>query len=208
MESDGCQSLRIHALMKRSRANGPGWRAGIWLQGCPFDCSGCFNMLARTVEDGQIISLDELRRWTLSIERIEGITISGGEPTMQLPSLVAFLECLRVQTNWSILVFSGRTRTEILRLPQGRALLNRIDVLIDGPYDDGRANPAGVWPSSANQCIHLLTKRYSLEDFAGLPSVELAITPTGDVIASGMDGGMVQDLGLGAGSRRAPPFPC
>ena len=60
MEFDGCQSLRIHALMNRSRANGPGWRAGIWLQGCPFDCSGCFNPQARDPEGGQTMTLDDL----------------------------------------------------------------------------------------------------------------------------------------------------
>jgi anaerobic ribonucleoside-triphosphate reductase activating protein len=127
-------------------------------------------------------------RWVLSIEGIEGISISGGEPTAQLPALVVFLERLRDQTDLSILVFSGRTRAEIMQLPLGNALLAGIDVLIDGRYDIRRANAPGVWPSSANQTIHLLTGRYSHADFLGLPAFELAIMPTGDVIASGMDG--------------------
>jgi anaerobic ribonucleoside-triphosphate reductase activating protein len=89
-------------------------------------------------------------RWALAIEGVEGISISGGEPTAQLPALVKFLERLRAMTDWSVLVFSGRSRAEILRLPQGPALLACTDVLIDGPYDAGRANAPGVWPSSAN----------------------------------------------------------
>lgn len=191
MEPDDRQSLRIHALMNRSRANGPGWRACIWLQGCPFDCPGCFNPQARDPEGGQTMTLDDLMRWALSLKGIEGISISGGEPIAQLPALVVFIEHLRARTDWSILVFSGRTYAEILQLPLGRALLSGIDVLIDGPYNAGQANAPGVWPSSANQRIHLLSKRYCFEDFEGLPAFELAVTQTGDVIASGMDGSLV-----------------
>src|SRR3972149_712339 len=35
--------LRLHALLPRSRANGPGMRAVIWFQGCTRGCPGCFN---------------------------------------------------------------------------------------------------------------------------------------------------------------------
>jgi anaerobic ribonucleoside-triphosphate reductase activating protein len=34
---------RIHAVLPRSAANGPGLRFVIWSQGCTLACPGCFN---------------------------------------------------------------------------------------------------------------------------------------------------------------------
>ncbi len=36
-------TLRLHAFLPRSRANGPGWRSVVWVQGCSLGCAGCFN---------------------------------------------------------------------------------------------------------------------------------------------------------------------
>ena len=36
-------SAAIHAIEPRSRANGPGARFVVWLQGCTLGCPGCFN---------------------------------------------------------------------------------------------------------------------------------------------------------------------
>ncbi|MCU0780030.1 MAG: radical SAM protein [Akkermansiaceae bacterium] len=36
-------TLRLHAFLPRSRANGPGWRSVVWVQGCSLGCPGCFN---------------------------------------------------------------------------------------------------------------------------------------------------------------------
>ena len=36
-------NVRIHAVDPRSRANGPGVRFVVWLQGCTLGCPGCFN---------------------------------------------------------------------------------------------------------------------------------------------------------------------
>ncbi len=35
--------LNVAATMSRSRANGPGVRAVIWVQGCTIGCPGCYN---------------------------------------------------------------------------------------------------------------------------------------------------------------------
>jgi len=35
--------LNIHSILNESRANGPGKRFVIWVQGCDIACDGCFN---------------------------------------------------------------------------------------------------------------------------------------------------------------------
>jgi len=178
--------LRIHAMLRKSRANGPGVRTVLWLQGCPFRCPECFNPGLRDPAGGRSITVETLLHRIKSIRGIEGISISGGEPTEQIPGLVILLERVRKETDLSILLFSGRTMKDILCLPQGERLISLIDVLVDGPYDPSCANPPGAWPSSASQTIHILSPRYALSDFSSLPALELIITEDGEVVQSGL----------------------
>ncbi|MFO8085866.1 MAG: hypothetical protein R6U27_16270, partial [Desulfobacterales bacterium] len=62
------------------------------------------------------------------------------------------------------------------------------DIIVDGPYNESLANPVGVWPSSANQDIILLTSRYSIEDSKDIACRDIFIRPGGDVIETGLYG--------------------
>jgi anaerobic ribonucleoside-triphosphate reductase activating protein len=167
-------------------ANRPGTRAVIWLSGCPFRCKSCFNKEMQNPHAGRLIPVNELLHWLCSIKGISGLTLSGGEPTEQIPSLIPFLREVRKRTDLSILLFSGRTIEQIASLPEGNTLLSLLDVLIDGPYNPERANPPGTWPSSSNQRIHFLTDRYSVADFSDLPFHEIVITDKGELMESGI----------------------
>jgi len=179
-------TLRIHSKIPRSLANGPGKRAVIWLQGCPLKCSGCFNTNLWNPREGSEVEIKSLLSWLCSIKGITGLSVSGGEPTEQLSSLLPFLSRVREKTDISILLFSGRTLEEIAAMPQGEKLLSLLDVLIDGRYELKKANPPGVWPSSSNQRIHCLTDRYVMQDFLCLPASEVLITEAGDILESGI----------------------
>jgi len=137
--------------------------------------------------------------WIFSMEGIDGITISGGEPTDQMPSLISLLQRVRRLSGLSVILFSGRTMNEIRSVPGGQELLSLTDVLIVGPYDPSKANPPGAWPASVNQNICLLTGRYSLGDFDGIPHFEVFIDKRGGIIASGM-GGFTGSRVFGMGS--------
>jgi len=178
--------LRIFSRLARSHANGPGTRAVLWLSGCPFRCKGCFNKEMQDPHAGRLIPVNELLHWLCSIKDISGLTLSGGEPTEQIPSLLPLLREVKSRTELSILLFSGRTLEQIASLPEGNTLLSLLDVLIDGLYDPERANPPGIWPSSSSQRIHFLTNRYSIADFSNLPFHETIITENGEIMESGI----------------------
>lgn len=179
-------SVQVHGLLKTSRANGPGIRAVVWFQGCPILCPGCYNLAAQDPSGGMAMPIKDLIAWALSIEGIEGISISGGEPTFQLFPLILFLRKLREERPLSILLFTGKTMEQVLAMPRGRELIPLVDVLIDGPYVENLANLPGTWPSSSNQKIHLLSGHYTVSDFLGLPAGEVVIFETGDVITTGL----------------------
>lgn len=178
--------LHIHAVEPRSRANGPGSRFVVWVQGCTLGCPGCFNPTTHDPAAGRSLAIDELAA-ELARARpgIEGISLSGGEPLQQPAAACALLDAARA-LGLSTLAFSGYTLDEIRALPHGPDVLARLDVLIDGRYV-ARDRLASGLRGSANQRIQLLTDRYALADVEATPVAEIRIAPTGDVILTGVD---------------------
>ena len=170
---------RVHAIEPRSRANGPGARFVVWLQGCTLGCPGCFNP-GTHASGGREVDIA-----TLDFGDVEGISLSGGEPMQQPEAALALLERARAR-GLSTLMFSGYTKAEIKALPGGPALLAHLDVLIDGRYVAGERLATGL-RGSANQRIHLLTARYTLADVEATPVAEIRIGPTGDVVLTGVN---------------------
>lgn len=183
------ERLILHAVLPRTRANGPGVRTAIWLQGCSLGCAGCFNPATHADGDGDGTGtpVDELvARIVADADAIEGVTISGGEPFEQPAGLLALVgELRRRAPHLSILVFSGFIRAEIDRQPLGQAILAGIDVLIDGRFVERRLLGRGLRGSS-NQRIHLLTDRHSLAQIEATPVGEIVIGPDGSATVTGV----------------------
>jgi anaerobic ribonucleoside-triphosphate reductase activating protein len=183
--TDG-SAVRIHAFEPRSRANGPGARFVVWFQGCTLGCPGCFNPTTHDPGGGRAMPLDELiDELGRARPRIEGLSLSGGEPLQQPEAARALLDAARA-LGLSTLAFSGYTLDEIRGLPGGPDVLARLDVLIDGRYVASGRLATGL-RGSANQRIQLLTGRYTLADVEATPVAEIRIAPTGDVVLTGVD---------------------
>lgn len=178
--------LRIHGFLAESYANGPGKRAVLWVQGCPLACPRCWNPGLQDPGGGRTVGIESLMGRLTALPDIEGLTISGGEPTEQAAPLALLLEQVRRQTGLSVLLFSGRTMARIKSMAGGSRLLAATDVLVDGPYDHRLANVDGAWPASANQNILFLTDRYTIFDFADIPGLEIFIRPDGTIVTTGI----------------------
>jgi len=173
--------LRIHATEPRSRANGPGSRFVVWVQGCTLGCPGCFNPATHAAGGREV----EVAALVDDIRDVDGLTVSGGEPLQQAAAVAELLARARAR-GLSTLVFSGYTLDEIRALPDGPAVLASTDVLIDGRYVAGERLGAGL-RGSANQRIQLLAPRYTLAEVEATPVAEVRITPTGDVVLTGVN---------------------
>ena len=181
------ETLRIHHLEPSSRANGPGPRFVVWVQGCSLGCPGCFNPETHPRTGGEIIPTAALVEMALRESGIiEGITVSGGEPFQQIQALGNFLAIIRKQSNLSTLVFTGFTWEEIQRLPGAAEVLRSIDVLLAGHYRNGLRIAKGLLGSS-NKTIHFLSNRYSAGDLEGIPEAEILIRPDGTIFRTGID---------------------
>ena len=179
--------LRLHHFLPRSRANGPGVRAVLWVQGCWLGCPGCFNPDTHVFTGGERVPVDDLWRRLVALRAsIEGLTISGGEPLQQRRALLALLRRVRYETPLSVVLFTGYTWDEVQRMPEAEALLSCVDVLIAGRYDAAQRLARDLC-GSANKTVHVLTDRYTMADVQAVPLAEVIITEVGEVIVSGID---------------------
>ena len=179
--------LRVHHLEPASRVNGPGLRAVIWLQGCSLGCPGCFNPETHAIQGGQDFQVGDLVAWLRGeAGRIDGLTISGGEPLQQLSPLRAFLESVRVEFDIPVILFTGYTWDEIQKMPQSASLLSFVDVVIAGRFILVQ-RIANHLIGSSNKTIHFITHVYQAADFESVPSAEVIIGPAGEVRLSGID---------------------
>jgi len=180
-------SLRIHAIMPHSYANGPGTRAVIWTQGCTLACPGCFNAATHPVHQGSEMKVNELYAQIAALAKvIDGVTITGGEPVQQLRALMRLLALIRIHTSLSVILFTGYSWRELKRMPSTAELFRYIDVLIEDRYLQSQRIARGV-RGSANKTIHFLSQRYGPDDFTQLPDAEVCVTEAGEILLSGIE---------------------
>ena len=155
--------LHIADFVAATEAEGPGRRFALWLQGCPLRCAGCCNPEMFAFDGGKQVAkevllaeIDDARRG----HEIEGITLLGGEPTVQAAA-IAELAAEVQQRGLSVMLFSGYTLDELRQRsdPAIDALLRHTDILVDGPYCRDLPETRRRWIGSQNQVVHFLTAR-------------------------------------------------
>jgi anaerobic ribonucleoside-triphosphate reductase activating protein len=92
---------------------------------------------------------------------IEGVTFSGGEPMAQAAALVNLVDMIRRKRDLSFMSYTGYTLEHLRRRgnPAQKALVARLDILVDGPYIATRHTDLR-WRGSDNQQVHFLSPRY------------------------------------------------
>ncbi len=184
--------LRLYHYIPATRTEGPGLRAGLWVQGCPRHCIGCAAPETWDFEAGYEQDIDELAEEILTVMGLDGITIAGGEPFCQADELAELIGQLRERSpDFSSICFSGWTLAELKKINSKGVddLLSKIDLLIDGPYIEALASTARPLAGSSNQEFHFFTHRLigwkdTWENTKN--KVEIRIMPDGTITANGM----------------------
>ena len=174
--------LNVSSTMSRSRANGPGVRAVIWVQGCTIGCAGCYSAPTHPHSSNSLVEPSEVVEWIRTIPDIEGITISGGEPFEQAAALVDIISQMkRVRPELTVFIFSGHEYQTLLQSEEKsvRELIQHSDMLSTGPYIAKLRDQGLLWRGSSNQELHYITERYqsSMEEtwLEDSPTEEYAI---------------------------------
>lgn len=142
---------------------GPGNRIGLWLCGCNRACKGCSNpelWVQREELEINVQDVVSLIRKITDSHKVDGFTISGGEPFLQAEELLLLLSHL-TPISTDILIYTGY-RLEELRELNSKAINGILDsaaVIIDGAYVEGLNNDS-VLRGSSNQQIHIMNPDY------------------------------------------------
>lgn len=101
----------IHSTESFGSVDGPGVRFVVFFSGCPMRCQFCHNPDTWNMTDGELRSADELIRNALRYRTYwkngGGITVSGGEPLMQIDFLTEFFRKAKEQGIHTVIDTSG-----------------------------------------------------------------------------------------------------
>ena len=94
------KTANVHSIQTMGTLDGPGIRYVLFLQGCPFRCLFCHNPDTWNVGADNKKNVDELVEDVLKYKEFYdnsggGITVSGGEPLLQIPFLIDFFKKLK-----------------------------------------------------------------------------------------------------------------
>lgn len=144
-------------------ANGPGLRVSLFVSGCHHACPGCFNAEAWNFKFGKEFSqatIDEIIK-ELKPDHISGLTLLGGEPLApenqsEVRNLISQVrKTLPRKTIWCYSGFTYEFLTEHMakHLPHTRQILQNIDVLIDGRFEQDLLDLKLKFRGSRNQRV-------------------------------------------------------
>lgn len=162
--------MRYAQIRKIDISNGIGIRTSLFVQGCTRRCKGCFNPETWDFQGGlewNEHSEEEFLKLTGG-EHIEGATILGGEP-MEAENRGTVRELLKKlkqrypqKNTW---MYSSFLFEEIREVDP--EILEYLDVLVDGPFEEEKKDLNLRFRGSSNQRI--IDVKASLEKGAAVP---------------------------------------
>lgn len=192
----------------RSYVDGPGARTVIFFQGCNLGCQGCQSPHLWDPNRGRHFPVSEVAE-TLSLLAINGqITISGGEPFQQPTALAELVYRLRLLGISHIIVYTGYTWEELLdschpAFPYAKAILEKVDILVDGRFVRQLDDPFISYRGSRNQrpidvIQSLASGQVVMLDWDN----ELTITTQGEIVLPSGFARNFDQIGVTTSSRR------
>lgn len=90
---------KIHSYESLGTVDGPGVRFVVFLQGCPMRCKYCHNPDTWSLKGGKEVSarevFDEAMKYKRYFGKKGGVTVTGGEPLLQLDFLIELFTLLK-----------------------------------------------------------------------------------------------------------------
>ena len=146
--------MRYNTIRQLDIANGPGCRVSLFIQGCSFNCPGCFNTIAKDFEGGKEFTEDTLHLILelLKPDHISGLSILGGEPLHPrnreevLKLTRRFKEVYPEKTVW---LWTGYLLEEVFE----DLIDSGIDVVVDGRFIEELKDLRLKYRGSSNQRV-------------------------------------------------------
>ena len=144
--------LRIAGTIGESIVDGPGIRYVLFTQGCPHGCVGCHNPQTHNFNGGKVVDTAALLADIQKNPFVKAVTFSGGEPFAQPLALAELASALKEQ-GYHLMSYSGYTFEQLLQREDARPLLDKLDLLVDGPFVESQKSIELRFRGSANQRV-------------------------------------------------------
>lgn len=128
-----------------SICDGPGIRTVLFLQGCKRHCFNCHNPQTWDMNNGIKYDINELANTIIEKSPFKKITISGGEPLLQVEQLEKLLNLLKSE-NFNITLYTGFEKKDV-----PKNILSKLNYLKTGEYKNNLRTTITPYVGSTNQ---------------------------------------------------------
>ena len=151
--------MNFHNITHDDMNNGDGLRVVLWVAGCNHHCKNCQNPITWDFTDG--VEFDKAAFHEICVELskpyISGLTLSGGDPLHPVNRYQILWLVKKVKQFFphkTIWLYTGYTWEEVTAENfYGREILDYIDVLVDGRFEEALKDVGYHWAGSTNQRV-------------------------------------------------------
>lgn len=142
--------MRVIDIIDGTTVDGPGFRTSIYFAGCLHHCEGCHNPQSWDLDAGREMTVGEIAE---AVSRNDmDVSLSGGDPMYQAEELLKL--CKRLKSDGrNIWLYTGFLYEELKKMPMQNAVLDYIDVVVDGPFILDKRDTSLLFRGSSNQRI-------------------------------------------------------
>lgn len=144
--------INLSGYIDSSIVDGPGVRFAIYTQGCKHACPGCHNAETWSTADNLVYEIDDLIKLVEDECLGKSVTLSGGDPLLQIDSTLELAEKLKAR-GYNIWLYTGYTFEQVKTNKKLAPILNWIDVLVDGKFELELKDFSLEYRGSSNQRI-------------------------------------------------------
>jgi len=151
--------MNYHAYYPVDVVNGEGTRCTLFVSGCEHQCKGCYNQstwrpdaglhFTQALQDTIIADLKDSRIYR------RGLSLSGGDPLhpANLNAINKLVQRVKLECpDKDIWLWTGYTLDKLSA--KQLAIVDQIDVLIDGKFEQDKKDLTLKWRGSSNQMIY------------------------------------------------------
>ena len=153
--------ISILDIVEDTTVDGPGFRTTIYCAGCPNHCPGCHNPQSWDIANGHDVDIEDILE-TILADPFADVTFSGGDPMFQPEGFAELARAIKERSSKNIWCDTGYLFEKLLENPAQRALLEQVDVLVDGRFVEALRDEQLHFRGSSNQRI--IDVKRSLEE--------------------------------------------